>query len=1122
MISLKTTVRRALCLALVIICCLSPALSVAGLAVNYPEGVTKEDCEAAIPKLDTVIPAAVALSGKSLDETLYGALITDAALNSLFRSVYSEMAGNASTLNLMGVDVSPSALADALSDYPAVSQKIGSLTSLEDVLSVCDGFTWGVTTKSGFASAAAAMFSPFNRLLNAVLCGGTVQINLLLAIKGDDGYGNTVVPLLKTLNCPSIMSSADFAAAAAENANSMVRNIVLMLFSAVDELLAAPGTGVCTTLPALAWYINSGKLSAAVKALTDPLALRIGVVTIPGITTLLGSIANLEGMDLSAMIGDIDISKMTGGENASLQLPEMDMAALAACGTETDGAFTPDRPAALLTVTGWLVKTVKLNADTLLQDNEDAGKLLKPLLEKTDDELVRALLLLLGESKGSFTNPFNWTYSEYKSDEILSTPNLTMDDYATVLEKIDPFLDEVAAEKNPGATIADTVRPLLYSNSLLGTVASALYGALSGEELQAALPILGLDASPAGVANAIADRHPSAARTLRGLSSWEQLTANAIDFGFENGDRDGFQQAFTDLLRPFTAVFRYLFAEGSVTVLGGVTLEGSDGYNSVVIPVLEALGCPAASIKTYAQYKETAGDDPLTDIIEPVLALLDQICEKPVKTVCAKLPNIVYFLYNDGLKNCLSNLLYPVTAKLEQVGLSGVITDETFGMADLDVDGAIEKMVGSADLKITLLRPNLRRLESFGRQTTLVSKRTSEGAQTVYTYIEADSPAVLLTALRYLVNTLSLDANQQVLSSFMGSLMESAGDKEEDGDKDKPDMMAMYTDSLSEKFKDMTTDEIIEWLYDLLFRETPKVEPEDDYIPTIIYKKEKTRHPGAAIAVIAVLLVLALIVLRYLDKRNKLDKLKEKYRAKKAAKEERRREKWEQMNQKRIAAGKQPKPLKEKQPKPEKEKKPKAAKPTKEEKRAAKKEPKKKLTPQEKRAAKNAATEEKLRSKAMKSAQHTARKKQKAAPVPAEGPAPASAAVPAAAADAAPEKAPVRHAAEQPPVKPAAAQPAAVPQRPETRQPQTAQPGPERRPSPSVYAQGAPVQRPAPEERFHRFEESAVMSRKRAEQLNKAQAKAVKEAKKNQTKTERIYAKAMKEAKKNQPEGGRK
>ena len=1124
MISLKTAFQKALCLALVIIFCLAPSLCVGAAAVNYPEGVTQADCEAAIPKLDKVIPAAVQLTGKSLSETVYEAVVTDATLNGLFKSVYAEMAGNASTLSLMGVNLSPAALADALSDYPAVSQKISGLTSLEDVLSVCDSFSWGVSTKNGFAAAAAAMFSPFNSLLNAVLCAGTARINLLLAIRGDDGYGNTVVPLLNVLDCPSVMSSADFAAEAAQDANSMVRNIVLMLFSAVDRLLEAPGTGICATLPALAWYIQSGRLSAAVKSLTDPLALRIGIVTIPGIPALLANIANLEGMDLSSMLSDIDLSQMTGTQTASLQLPEMDLAALAACGEEKDGVFTADPTAALLTVTDWLVKTLKLNADAFTADNENAAKLMKPLLEKSDADLVKALLLLLGENKETFSNPYKWTYQDYKSDEILSTPNLTMNDYALVLEKIDPFLNEVAAERNPGSTIGDLIRPLVYSNSLIGTVVSSLYGALSGEEIQSVLPVLGLDASPAGVAAVIADSHPSAAQALRGLSSWDQLAANSIDFGFENGDRNGFQRTLTDVLSPFAPLLRYLLAEGTVTLLGGIELRGSDGYNSVIIPILEALGCPSSSIKSYAQYKPTAENDVLTDVVTPILTLMDQLCETPVKTACAKLPNIVYFLYNDGLKNCLSNLLYPVTANLERVGLTGLFSGDLIDVSMLDVDSLVEKLVGSSDLRIKLLKPNLKRLESFGRQQTLVSKRTAEGAQTVYTYIEANSPAVLLTALRYLVNTISLEENQELLSSFMSSLMETTENKE---DPDQPDMMALYADSLGDKFSQMTTDEIIEWLYDLLFRETPKVATGTDYIPTIIYKKEKTHHPAAVLAAVAAALVLAFFILRYLDKRNKFEKLKEK-----------RRQKREKKAEKRAAAGKPPKKKKTK-------KQTAAEKPPKQKKQ--------KLTAQEKREAKNAAAEEKLRKKAIKTAKPVQRHKTAAPSAAAQT-----------AADA-PTRQDVRPSVSAAPTRqtqrpnaaptPPAARPSGSSAQPRRQDPRAAQQTyaaptpPAARPSgpsatkaapfkepphASVYAPGAPgdptsarypvpgapAETSTPYVQRDPFEPSAVMSQKRATQLNKAQAKAAKEAQKNREKTERIYAKAMKEAKRNNPKGG--
>ena len=51
----------------------------------------------------------------------------------------------------------------------------------------------------------------------------------------------------------------------------------------------------------------------------------------------------------------------------------------------------------------------------------------------------------------------------------------------------------------------------------------------------------------------------------------------------------------------------------------------------------------------------------------------------------------------------------------------------------------------------------------------------------------------------------------------------------------------MYTGKVAEQLKTMSTDETIEWLYDLLFAETPKREKpvEDEVIPTVIYQKQK-------------------------------------------------------------------------------------------------------------------------------------------------------------------------------------------------------------------------------------------------------------------------------------------
>ena len=128
-----------------------------------------------------------------------------------------------------------------------------------------------------------------------------------------------------------------------------------------------------------------------------------------------------------------------------------------------------------------------------------------------------------------------------------------------------------------------------------------------------------------------------------------------------------------------------------------------------------------------------------------------------------------------------------------------------------------------------------------------------------YTYIEADQPAILVTALRYLVDALKTEDNAEYLSTALKSSM---GDNE---------MMSMYTANLGEKLGAMTTDEVIEWLYKLLFSETPKKEEtneEDAVIPTVIYQpKEKTSNvtKGIIIAVVVIALMAIMVILGRVD-----------------------------------------------------------------------------------------------------------------------------------------------------------------------------------------------------------------------------------------------------------------
>lgn len=869
----------------------TPLTLIPAAAIAYPDGVSESNCLEAIPKLDSAVKALMSAGGQDIKDSAYKAFFADDTLNGIFAAVYKEIGASADSLSAVGVELTPAVLAQNLSAYKDVSAKLSACKTLDEAIKNSVSFKWGISDKNGFAAALSAMFSPLNELLYTVLCGGTLKINALMSIKGDNGYQNTLVPLLQTLECPSVMSQANFTAAAGKNRGAMLQNLALMLFSALDKIFEAPVSGVCSVLPALAYYIDSGALKQAINKLVEPLSLRIGIFTIPGISSLLSSVTELEnGFDISALLKNADFSKITGSD-IKLTLPEISMEELAACAAANeDGTISSDRAAALITVLRWLTEALKLNRAQIisLTGMTDSG-MLDSFINKDADSLIKLIINLFTMSEAPIQNSAVWSAPTFTPSAAAYTANLTQENFQKVLNEIDALLDEVAAEADPEATIESVLTQKIYSGSLLSNIAVGLFSAVGSEKTAPLLSLLGIDATPAGVAQSIAASYPSAAAALRQYSSWEKVNADNIRWGFSDGNKSAFKTALTALLSPFSDIFRFLLAEDSLTLFGAVTLSGADGYNSAVIPLLEALSCDSGAIKSYDEYKAGADINALfTAILDPLFELIDRVCKKPVYTLCEILPNAVYFLNGGGLGFVIENLLFPLTEFLKQAGLSDVLAGSTEQLKSINLSETVQKLTDSAQLPIKLPQFDFGQIAAFGTAEQRTSRRTVSGGAVQYSYIKADGTAVLVTLLRYLVSALGEPENEQLLSGLM-----STEGGEQTG---TPDMMAMYAAKITDQFKTMTVDEIIEWLYDLLFSESPKKEDktDDGYIPTIIYE-EPAKSPLVPILITLLCLAVVLFfVLRSLSMRGKLDGIKEKARnrqRKKALKKEQRKEK---------------------------------------------------------------------------------------------------------------------------------------------------------------------------------------------------------------------------------------
>ena len=108
------------------------------------------------------------------------------------------------------------------------------------------------------------------------------------------------------------------------------------------------------------------------------------------------------------------------------------------------------------------------------------------------------------------------------------------------------------------------------------------------------------------------------------------------------------------------------------------------------------------------------------------------------------------------------------------------------------------------------------------------SKRTYHGKEISVTYIKSDPSAVLLTLLRGIVTAVKRPENAELLNSMVAS---AEGDNA---------MFAQYAESIRTQMDEMTTDELLEWLYQLLFRERAKkeIQEDDDYVPDFNYEPE--------------------------------------------------------------------------------------------------------------------------------------------------------------------------------------------------------------------------------------------------------------------------------------------
>ncbi|MCH5320801.1 MAG: hypothetical protein J1E36_03505, partial [Eubacterium sp.] len=314
-----------------------------------------------------------------------------------------------------------------------------------------------------------------------------------------------------------------------------------------------------------------------------------------------------------------------------------------------------------------------------------------------------------------------------------------------IISGIFPLLSSFGVDLG-GNDLQEIIDKNLFTNNIITSLATALYGALDGLDptIKDILKSVGIVTSTKDVAKILTDKSygktfTSAANTIKAQSSWKNV--KNVNWGFKDGSaaaQQGFVNALVAVLRPLYNVLEFFLKEGTLKIndvaynlicsldipytvnvinisdskdapiqlkfsyrmkdgvlrmkfreyegnrersrsselrldftslknLTDLKIEGTNAYNSSIIPLLEALQC--SNVKTYAQYKKdvaSAKDNLLLDILNPLVgdsskSFLNKLTASPISTLTELLPNIAAFLDAHGLSRLISNLLAPVT-----------------------------------------------------------------------------------------------------------------------------------------------------------------------------------------------------------------------------------------------------------------------------------------------------------------------------------------------------------------------------------------------------------------------------------------------------------------------------
>ena len=400
----------------------------------------------------------------------------------------------------------------------------------------------------------------------------------------------------------------------------------------------------------------------------------------------------------------------------------------------------------------------------------------------------KAILACIGPDEPTGEMP---NLKDYKSTKVKYNLSVTKRSVTNSIGELEAVL--LSLLDLPDGSLQGLTATKLYTNETVAFLAKKLFPLVGGlTNLAAKSPAdLASKLDPETNAGAIAALNEAAntldsdANKVGKLDAWQYLTVKDGDFGFANGDREGFIDALSSIFRPLSIVTMVITLENKIDTSNGTYTYGA--YEDLV-PVFEALGIEGfMSSHEYTLYVNAGAnsDEKMDRRIRPILVavcnLIDSIAnsEEPLTAALELLPKAAR-LIDTGL---LDKQFYSLKSKLG-LGLGDNInldltTEGIFNLvapklSDLEVKAAEVDENGTeispaVRVSINLDKDNfLKAIKDISGCGKFAAKESVARGCRYYVTIEGDAADTFTVLFKYLHS--EIKANKDAIGTALGTV----------------------------------------------------------------------------------------------------------------------------------------------------------------------------------------------------------------------------------------------------------------------------------------------------------------------------------------------------------------